>query len=221
MTWLSGTHACLLFLTGSPSWPHQVHVRLHTFFQWPKMVTWPYHISTGKPQLLDTTDASRVPGGWRWPWCCWQQQLQRLAKLALPSYFAWLFGRLATRHILPSLYAASQNQRQYVTHLDSGSYNHPDDWSQNWGWGSLWVLNWRIKWFSFWRKRSQGKCKWHGQWSPFPIFCVWTSKCSHVDKLREQHWDHLLMLTTTSGPLSLGCVFHVVSQVLHKSDVSS
>lgn len=29
----------------------------------PELVTWPYHISTGKPQLLDTTDANRVPGG--------------------------------------------------------------------------------------------------------------------------------------------------------------
>lgn len=29
----------------------------------PKMVTWPYRISTGKPQLLDTTHASGVPGG--------------------------------------------------------------------------------------------------------------------------------------------------------------
>lgn len=29
----------------------------------PKMVTWPYRISTEKPQLLDTTHASGVPGG--------------------------------------------------------------------------------------------------------------------------------------------------------------
>lgn len=28
-----------------------------------EMVTWPYRVSTGKPELLNTTDASGVPGG--------------------------------------------------------------------------------------------------------------------------------------------------------------
>lgn len=32
-----------------------------------EMVTWPYRVSTGKPELLNATDASGVPGGWCWP----------------------------------------------------------------------------------------------------------------------------------------------------------
>lgn len=160
------------------------------------MVTWPYHISTGKPQLLDTTDASRVPGGWRWPWCCWQQQLQRLAKLALPTYFAWLLGRLAMTHcsnILPS-----KTKESMCTHLDSGAYHHPDDCSRSWGWGGPWVLNWHVKLFRFW---------WNDRVNDHSVlfFCVWKPESSNSDKQREHHWSHLLMLTTPSEHVMMPC----------------
>lgn len=102
---------------GAPSCPHQVHVRLHTFFQQPKMVTWPYHISTGKPQLLDTTDASRVPGGV-------MSAMVLLAAAAIAGT-----GETCFAFIICSTVSQTKTKDCMCTHLDSGSYHHLDDCS--------------------------------------------------------------------------------------------
>lgn len=127
-----------LSLTGSPSWPHQVHVRGYTHilpaaqdgdlalshFHW-KTTASGYHRCQqwcqGGGVGHDAVGSSSCRG-WR----------NLLCLHILPGSLA----RLATRRcstILPSMCAAGQNQRQYVvcTHLDSGSYHHPDDCSQN------------------------------------------------------------------------------------------
>lgn len=61
----------------------------------------------------------------------------------LPGSLARWLRDVAT--ILLSIYTAGQNQIQYVMCTLLGSNHHPDDYSQNWGWGVPWVLNWRIK----------------------------------------------------------------------------
>lgn len=73
-------------------------------------------------------------GGGGWPWCCWQAE-----ETCFAFIFCLALWPLATR----------RRKHSVCTHLDSGSPHHPDDCGPNSGWGDPWVLNWRIKGYSF------------------------------------------------------------------------
>lgn len=66
-----------------PTRPHQVFARQHAFLQWPKdgdLALSHFHWKTAASGYHTCQRGTR---GWRRPRCCWQQQLQRLAKLGL------------------------------------------------------------------------------------------------------------------------------------------
>lgn len=139
MVWFSGTLTCLLSLTGSPSWPHQVYVRLYTHSsnsprRWLGPITFPLeNHSFWIPQMPvgcqrggaghDAVGSNSSCRRWLMlfslhilPGCCLADWLQdALGHAVLPSHRA---------SILPA-------KTKYVmcTLLHSGSYYHTNDCS--------------------------------------------------------------------------------------------
>lgn len=87
-----------------------------------EMVTWPYHVSTGKLELLNTTDASGVPGGVVWAMMLLTGAAAEVGKFrfAYIQYFAWLFEQLAESDC-----SAVKNQRRWVYTFSLGLVTPP------------------------------------------------------------------------------------------------
>lgn len=128
----ANTQCCLSFLA-TPG----VCVRQHTFFQWPKTVTWSYHISTGKPQFQNTTDGR----GWGWRW--WVVMIMLAAAAAGVCRSLHIFPGFLAEIPLCHLADFCKNNIDWTicTHFDLGFCHHTHECNQCCGGGGLWVSN--------------------------------------------------------------------------------